>query len=109
MKEDELFDQQLREAFKGAEDVSFSSDFSDKVFLKIEQRKNQEFRKLSWIYAAVIGFFLITAGICLVLMADSGSYSEIVNHSSYVVLVAVLLITFQILDRKMIRKTANPL
>lgn len=108
MSDEELFDRTLREALHRQPVIELPEHFSDDVLRKIERRELIAGKVSSWLYISLLGGFLLSALVCLLAFTDSSAYSDWLNKGAYIALVAVLLVVFQVIDRKLVRKRLQP-
>jgi len=103
MRQDEI-DQKLEEALKRPLEVSMPADFSDRVLTKIHQREAAMDSSMKWVYGLAMSGFLLSGLICLVIFADKDSLALLPEIGLWGLLIGVMVMVFQWLDHKLVRK-----
>lgn len=104
--EDQM-DKKLEELLRTPPEFNLSEGFQDRVFRKIAQREAVSTRAYSWVYALAIAIFLIAAVICLVLFSNTGSLTGLLEIGSWGAMIGVLVVIFQLLDNRLVRKKSH--
>lgn len=104
MKKGANMDEQLDAALRKPLEYQLPDDFSKRIIQKIELREKALDRKANLILWGSTFGFVVLAAICFVLFSPNEILVEMLDISGWAVLIGLLVVVFQVLDNRLLRK-----